>query len=33
MVMVMDLRKVFPLMIQIGFIGAMRLGGYGTDYV
>ncbi|SAM03199.1 hypothetical protein [Absidia glauca] len=32
-VMVMDLRKVFRRMIQVGFIDVMGLMGYGTDHV
>ncbi|SAM03116.1 hypothetical protein [Absidia glauca] len=32
-VMVMDLRNVFRRMIQVGFIDATGLKGYGTGYV
>jgi hypothetical protein len=32
--MVMDLRKVFQRIIQVGFIfDAMGLKGYGADYI
>ncbi|SAM02375.1 hypothetical protein [Absidia glauca] len=32
-VMVVDLRNVFHIMIQVGFIDGIGLKGYGTGYV